>query len=72
MQEDKKQKQEENKAKDRAGIGQTDEEKGILPEEERAKKREELKEKGDVKERPRFHSNPEEDTNEDKPLKFKQ
>lgn len=46
----------QEKAIDRAGIGQTDEEKGIAPEEVRKQKRKELEEQGGVKKKPTYRA----------------
>jgi|GEM_PF-2028929 len=73
MDQDKKpSEQPENKAKDKAGIGQTDEEKGILPSEARKKKREELEKSGEVTKRPNFNGDADNEDPGEKPLQFKQ
>lgn len=70
MKQDKAHPQEkEDGAKDKAGVNQTDKEKGILPKEERAKKREELEKSGKVTKRPHFNGTEEDDNK--KPLQFK-
>lgn len=61
MTEENKDLQAENRSHDKAGIGQTDEEKGIAPREKSHEKRKKLEEEGKAKKRPNFNGDLDED-----------
>jgi len=58
-----------DKAMDRAGTGQTDEEKGIASKEAQEQKRKELEEEGKAKRRPHFNGG---EDDEEQPLQLKE
>jgi hypothetical protein len=57
-------------SKDKAGIGQSNEEKGIAPKEEQTKKREEALKSGKAKKRPQFNGEPDDSTAPQQPIQF--
>lgn len=57
-------------AKDRAGIGQSDREKGIEPVESQKEKRKALEKSGKEKKRPQFNGQPDDDTAPEQPLQL--
>jgi hypothetical protein len=62
----------EQKVKDKAGIGQSDQEKGIASKEEQERKQKELEQNENIKRRPQFNGSPDDDSSSEQPLQFEE